>query len=103
MHAFKCEQAYLFQSGPDIMSGRSCRRQGGTSSHRVFRSYCRRPVSVPGGTECDPQHHRPTPEGQRTHAVAMPQPSSAAVSAAVTPDRESPCSPCGIRTDLETA
>lgn len=82
MHASKCEQAYLFQSGPDLISGRFRHRQGGTTPHHPRRSYCRRPASVPGGTGY-PQRHRPTPEGQRTHAAVMPQPSSAAVSAAV--------------------
>lgn len=82
MNVLRYDQAYLSQSGPDMISDRFRRRQGGTILHHTRRSYCRRPAPVPGGTR-QPQHHGPAPEGQRTHAAVMPQPSSAAVSAAV--------------------
>lgn len=79
-------------------------RQGGATFRYPHQPDCHRLISVPRQPESRtgyaeyPQHHGPKPEGRRTHAAFMPQPSSAAVSAAVDPDRE-PASPRGIRTD----
>ena len=95
---------YNHSQAPVPTAGRLRHRQGGATFRYPHQPDCRRLISVSRQSECRashaeyPQHHDPKPGGLRTHAVSIPQPSSAAVSAAVDPDRE-PASPRGIRTD----
>lgn len=102
--AMSSRSIHRFCQMPVPTAGRLRHRQGGATFRHPHQLDCRRLISVPRQSECraghaeHPQHHDPKPEGQRTHAVSMLQPSSAAVSTAVDPDRE-PVSPCGIRTD----